>query len=374
LAGIASDEVTMPATKLRSTAAALLLLGPLAASFVATTTPAYAAAAQPAIGNMSINSNAGLAPGAKLRVQVSATPDARSASLALGDGGVTVPLHQESPGNYTGSYVVRQGDRIDPMQRMTARLAFGDHTYTRQFNFPPGFQALAMGNAPHQQPQATGNAPHQQSVAIDRFVMRSVRGLEPGRELHFRVTGAPGADAWVDIPGVVQRVDLVETRPGLYEGSYTVRRRDDPEDFRVAVATLEHEGQRANARIAFDSHARVVQDRREEADARPAAAGPLPLQVTSYQDNAVVDADGDLSVRGRTAPFANVRVLVDAVAMGARQSVADQSVQADRNGRFSMVVDPRVEPAPGLRFELRVLATDGRQSAEERLTLLQRRG
>lgn len=353
----------MPAPKLRSTAVALLLLGPLAASFVATTTPAHAAAAQPSIGSMSLNSDAGLSPGARLRVQVSATPNARSASLALGDGGVTVPLHQEAPGKYTGSYTVREGDRIDPMQRMTARLAFGGHAYTRQFNFPPGFQALAMGSAPPQQ-----------SLAIDRFVMRSVRGLEPGSELHFRVTGAPGADGWVHIPGVAQRVGLVETRPGLYEGSYTVKRRDDPADFRVAVATLEHEGQHANARIAFDAHARVVPDRREQADARPAAPGPLPLRVTSYQDNAVVDPDGDLSVRGHTAPYANVRVLVDAVAMGARQVVADQSVQADRNGRFSVVVDPRVQPAPGLRFELRVLATDGTQSAEERLTLLQRRG
>jgi hypothetical protein len=117
-----------------------------------------------------------------------------------------------------------------------------------------------------------------------------------------------------------------------------------------------------------------VQDRREEADARPAATGPLPLQVTSYQDNAVIDLDRDLAVRGHTAPFANVRVQVDAVAMGARQTVADQSVQADRNGRFSVLVDPRVQPAPGLRFELRVLSTNGSQSAEERLTLLQRHG
>ena len=42
--------------------------------------------------------------------------------------------------------------------------------------------------------------------------------------------------------------------------------------------------------------------------------------------------------------------------------------------RFSVFVDPRVQAAPGLRFELRVLASSGSQSAEERLTLLQRRG
>ena len=38
-----------------------------------------------------------------------------AAQPSLGDGGVAVPLHQEAPGKYAGSYVVREGDRIDPM-------------------------------------------------------------------------------------------------------------------------------------------------------------------------------------------------------------------------------------------------------------------
>ena len=112
----------MPRHQLRSTVAALMLLVPVAASFVAQPAQAQTrTAAQPAITNMALNSDAGLSAGATLRVQVIATPNARRASLTLGDSGVTVPLRQATAGKYTGSYVVRRTDRIDPTQLMTAR-------------------------------------------------------------------------------------------------------------------------------------------------------------------------------------------------------------------------------------------------------------
>jgi hypothetical protein len=451
----------MSQPKLRSTVAAIMLLAPMAASLL--TAPVQAApatVAQPAITNMALNSDAGLSPGATLRVELIATPNARRASMTLGDSGITVPLRQAAPGKYTGTHVIRRSERIDPMQLMTARVTFGERTYSREFNYPAGFQALAMGNAPAQ-------------LAIDRFVMRSAGRIEPGRELQFRLTGAPGADAWMDIPGVINGVDLAETRPGVYEGSYTIRRRDDPDAFRSAVATLRNGNQRATARLDLggggeDRHAgrddrgpqisdllpangdrvgergRTVvgariddegsgidrdsvrlrlngrdvssdvrvseRDVNYRADLDPGrytaeltvrdragnsttktwtfdvtpggdrvGGGPFPLTVTSYQNNAVVDAGGNLSIQGRTAPLANVRVQVEAVAnlaglLGVRQPVADQTVQADRNGHFAVLVSPRGLPVPGTRYDVRLTATNGNQTAEERLTLIQRQG
>jgi hypothetical protein len=456
---------------LRSTALAAMLLAPLAASFVAA--PAHAATARvanPQITNMSLNSDSGLSPGATLRVQLYATPNARRATLTLGDNGPAVQLRQQSAGNYAGSYVVRRSDRIDPTTLMTARVTFGERVYSRQFNFPPSFQALAMGAAPAQ-PAAQAQAP-----GIERFVMRSMGRLEPGSELRFRLVGAPGADAWMDIPGVIRGVDLTEVRPGVYEGTYTVRRRDDPDAFRNAVATLRSGNQRATARVDVRGEDRDVAAGRDErapqiteltpangervaergrthlrahlsdegsgidpasvrlrlngrdvtADARvtpeelhyradldpgrytaeltvrdqagnastkswsfdvmpgdrfsgPAGAD-LPLQITSHSNNMVVDAAGNLSIHGRTAPYANVRVQVEAVAnvagvLGVTQPVADQSVQADRNGYFGVALAPRGGlPIPGTRYDLRVTATSGSQTAEEHLTLIQRQG
>jgi hypothetical protein len=450
--------------KLRSTVAAIMLLAPMAATFVAPPVQAQAraAVAQPSITNMSLNSDGGLSAGATLRVQLYATPNARRATLTLGDSGVTVPLRQQGAGNYTGSYVVRRSDRIDPMQLMTARVTYGDRSYSRQFNFPPTFQAQAMGAAPAQR------------LAIERFVMRPMGRLEPGRELHFRLNGAPGADAWMDIPGVINGVDLAETRPGVYEGSYTIRRRDNLDAFGKAVATLrsgnqrtttrldlnardddvraagrddrppviadvtpangERVGDRGRARISarledegsgidrdsvrlrlngrdVTSEARVssndvnyrgdldpgrytaeltVRDRAGNTttkawtfDVAPGGdrvgSGPFPLTVTSHRDNAVVDAHGNLAIQGRTAPLANVRVQVESVAnvaglLGVSQPVADQTVQADRNGNFSVMISPRGLPIPGTRYDVRLTASSGNQTAEERLTLIQRQG
>jgi hypothetical protein len=450
--------------KLRSTVAAIMLLAPIAATFVAPPAQAQAraAVAQPSITNMSLNSDGGLSAGATLRVQLYATPNARRATLTLGDSGVTVPLRQQGAGNYTGSYVVRRSDRIDPMQLMTARVTYGDRSYSRQFNFPPTFQAQAMGAAPAQQ------------LAIERFVMRPMGRLEPGRELHFRLNGAPGADAWMDIPGVINGVDLAETRPGVYEGSYTIRRRDNLDAFGKAVATLRNGNQRTTARLdlnARDDDARAAgRDDRPPviADLTPAngervgdrgrarisarledegsgidrdsvrlrlngrdvtsevrvssndvnyrgdldpgrytaeltvrdragntttkawtfdvapggdrvGSGPFPLTVTSHRDNAVVDAHGNLAIQGRTAPLANVRVQVESVAnvaglLGVSQPVADQTVQADRNGNFSVMISPRGLPIPGTRYDVRLTASSGNQTAEERLTLIQRQG
>ena len=457
----------MPRHTLKSTVAALMLLAPVAATLVAQPVQAQTrAATAPQVTNMSLNSDAGLSAGATLRVQVYATPNARRASITLGDSGVTVPLRQTSNGNYTGSYVVRRSDHFDPMQLITARVTFGERTYSRQFNYPPGFQALAMGNAPQQ-------------AQIERFVMRPMGRVEPGRELQFRLNGAPGGDAWLDIPGVINGVDLAETRPGVYEGNYTVRRRDDADAFRSAVATLRNGNKRATARLDLNGRDEDVRGGRDRDDRPPTigdltpgngdrvgergrtqvsarlgdegsgidrdsvrlrlngrdvsgelrvsdnneasyrndldpgrytaemtvrdragntttkswtfdvaaggqrlerqGSGPFPLTVTSHQNNAVVDANGNLSIQGHTAPLANVRVQVESIAnvggvLGVTQQVADQTVQADRSGHFSVLVSPRGLPIPGTRYEVRLSATSGSQTAEERITLIQRQG
>ncbi len=449
--------------RLRSTVAAAMLLAPLAFLAQPVQAQTRATVATPSITNMALNSDAGLSAGATLRAEVIATPNARRATLALGNSGVTMTLRQQTPGKYVGSYVVRRADRIDPTQLLTARVTFGERTYSRQFNYPTSFQALSMGAAPS-------------SMAIERFVMRPMGRIEAGRELRFRLRGTPGADAWLDIPGVIRGVDLVEVRPGVYEGNYTVRRRDDVNAFSRAVATLRNGNQRATARVDLRGRdedfgeapatprderspqiteltpangervgergrtmisARLQdegsgidrdsvrlringrdagpdlrvseEDVRFRTDLEPGrytaelsvrdragnsttkswtfdvapgdrvGSGPLPLSVTSHRDNAVVDGNGNLSIQGRTAPNASVRIQVDSVAnvaglLGVSQPVADTTVQADRNGHFAVNISPRGLPIPGTRYDLRLTATSGSQSAEERLTLIQRQG
>lgn len=449
-------------TRLRPTAAALMLaLAPLAGGLLAPAATAAPAAAKPAIANISVNSDAGVSPGATIRLQLTAVPNASRADVTLGDSGIVVNLRQQGAGNYTGNYVVRRSDRIDPTQLMTARVAVGDRTLTRQFHYPPSFQALAAG-APPAQVQVQAPGPR---MAIERFFIRSSGPVEPGRELRFRLVGAPGGDARMDIPGVIRGVALRETRPGEYEGTYTVRRRDDPEAFRTAVATLERGDDRVAARLQFNqppqitdllpangdrvtargrthiaaritdegnavdpsrvrlrlngrdvtADARITPDEVHfRADLDPGryaveltardtggnmstktwtfdvvpdrqAAGPgggdLPLQLTSHRNEALVDADGNLLIQGRTVPHANVRVRVEQTSVAGRRAgvpmdVFDEMVRADRNGVFSAAVQPRGRAGTlaGTRFEVRVTASSGNQASEERITLIQREG
>jgi hypothetical protein len=297
-------EVTsVKANKLRTHVAALMLLAPVAATFVALPAAAQqrAVVAQPSITNMALNADAGLSPGSTLRVQLYATPNARRATLALGDSGVIVPLKQRNAGNYTGSYVVRRKDHIDPTQLMTARVTFGDRTYSRQFNFPPGFQALSMGAGPAPA-VAVAVAP-----SIDRLVMRPMGRIEPGRELRFRLTGAAGGDAWLDIPGVISGVDLAETRPGVYEGTYTVRRRDDLDAFRSAVATLRNGNQRATTKLDLNWRDQEV-GRDERA---PQVTDLFPGNGDRITDRGRTRIGARLSDEGTGIDPANVRMRVN---------------------------------------------------------------
>jgi hypothetical protein len=90
-----------------------------------------------------------------------------------------------------------------------------------------------------------------QSPVIERFAVRAL-SIEPGREMRFRLLGSPGAKAEIDIPKVVQNVPLREVQPGVYEGSYTIRLRDDLSEIDRAVATLRNGPMATSARIVLE--------------------------------------------------------------------------------------------------------------------------
>lgn len=85
---------------------------------------------------------------------------------------------------------------------------------------------------------------------IERFVLR-YDDLKPGEQVRFRLVGAPGARAWLDVPGVLSAVPMAEVRPGVYLADYVVRWRDDLNVFHHAVATLQRGGQRMTAQVTL---------------------------------------------------------------------------------------------------------------------------
>jgi hypothetical protein len=122
---------------------------------------------------------------------------------------------------------------------MSVRAGWGEGPVAVAFDYPPAFQALAMGAGP-----ALAHA------AVNSFVVSPSEGLDPGEVVHFRVEGTPHARAWVEVPDVARFLPLREVRPGVYVGRYTVRRRDDPDAFRDARAVLRSGNERAIARAS----------------------------------------------------------------------------------------------------------------------------
>jgi hypothetical protein len=288
----------------------------------------------------------------------------------------------------------------------------------------------ASGWAAAQQPPAPAVGAYRPVFApvIDSIQVQADAALEPGSSLQFSVRGTPGGEARVRLPGPDGTdVALRETDRGVYTGNYTVRRADriDPmgalrSSLTVGPATsVTQHWFPASIRDA-QAHAAPVTPpstiaatplpplgqptpAAAPAAAAPAAAAPnvtlapvipykpetqvmgaptapqapLWLQVLSPGPRASVDI-GDVVVRGRTLPGAEVRVQVDAVPPApagvtvVAQPVMQQTVRADAQGEFSFTIGPQRAP-PGMRYDVLLRASDGtRSTPEQRLVLIHR--
>jgi len=115
------------------------------------------------------------------------------------------------------------------------------------------FGALAVATPAAAQPAYVApRAVIVQRLQIERVVMHQDGPLRPGSEVRFRMNGNPGVEGWVEIPGV-KLVQLTEVRPGLYEGSYVIQRRDRLDAFARANGILKSGEQHVTARVDVGS-------------------------------------------------------------------------------------------------------------------------
>ena len=179
-----------------------------------------------------------------------------------------------------------------------------------------------------------------QSPAIERFSVRAL-SIEPGREMRFRLLGTPGARAEVDIPRVVKNVPLREVQPGVYEGSYTIRLRDDLSEIERAVATLRDGPMSTSARIVLEGEGfGYGYGRGARGHDR---TGPQVLDVTPEQGDRVSERGlTQVSARFRDdrsgVDASSVRLRIDGrdVTGWSRVSAGDVSFRGDlREGRHT---------------------------------------
>ena len=92
---------------------------------------------------------------------------------------------------------------------------------------------LLPGTARAQQNSTAAGAPR-----IDGFDVEAVRQLSAGNELQFTLYGSPGGTASVRIGGATGNLIMDEVESGVYEGTYTIDRRDRITNDSTATANL----------------------------------------------------------------------------------------------------------------------------------------
>lgn len=291
-------------THLRNYVTAAMLLVPAMVTLGALPSSAIAQPATPEVSSLAVEADAGLEPGSRLRIRLEGTPRVR-ASVRIRGVRETIALREVRPGVYVGRYTLKRVDRVAPDSDVRAILRHGNRTVAANYELGETMGTPPVAAAPP--PPVRAPDP----LRIERFGMLPVDRVEPGAELNFVLEGMPGANASVDLPGVERDLRLRETRPGHYEGSYTVRRGDDFNPNRPIVATL-----RAGDRAVNSSIAMPVA--RPGADNRPPAGGdnraPELVQL-SPAEGAVVPAGPPIQItatfedrRGSGVDPASVRV------------------------------------------------------------------
>ena len=254
--------------QLRNSVACAMLLAPAALSLTVLPSTVLAQPAYQQVRSLEASSDGRLEPGTTISFTLLATPRAE-ASLRIRGLRDAIPLAETRRGEYVGSYTIQRGERIDPDSEVRATL--GDSYSRNSFDY-------VLGDI--LQRQRAVAPPRYAEPRIERFGMRPVDRLDPGADLVFELDGLPGAAVSVNLPGVERDVQLRETRPGHYEGGYTVRRADALNLNRPLVATLRSGDRAVSSSVNMAVGRPFVETERPRAEMRPPAADTRPPVLT----------------------------------------------------------------------------------------------
>jgi uncharacterized protein YcfJ len=141
----------------------------------------------------------------------------------------------------------------------------------------------------------TGVAWAATNLQVEAFDVEQVPQLAAGARLNFSVFGSPGATATLQIDGAPYPLELRETQPGVYEGSYTIGERDHIAPDGRVVATLRRGEQAATMELT---------EPLQLGASPPVAAAPPPALPQALPDRracddcAVVESIRAVEIRG----------------------------------------------------------------------------
>jgi outer membrane lipoprotein SlyB len=139
-----------------------------------------------------------------------------SALVQIDGATARLALVETEAGVYEGTYTIRTRDKITVSSTATANLRLGNRVASAILDEP----LVGRGSAKRPAP-AAANGPQ-----INRFEIDPPTRLTAGEELNFMLSGSPGGAASARIAGVKGKLVMNEIRPGVYEGTHTIKNRD----------------------------------------------------------------------------------------------------------------------------------------------------
>jgi outer membrane lipoprotein SlyB len=157
---------------------------------------------------------------------------------------------------------------------------------------------------------------------IDRFEVAAPSRLTAGEELPFTLYGSPAGTASARIDGIKGKVALDEVKPGVYQGSYTVKTRDKIAAHTAVTGTLRLGEQERSAVLGQALEQTSAQ--RSKSIARPVAA-KVPACVDCGTVEAVnrVEHEGEGSYLGMIGGGVAGALLGSQVGQGRGTTVAE---------------------------------------------------
>ena len=186
----------------------------------------------------------------------------------------------------------------------------------------PAIAVGFMATLPH-----LANAQSRNKVApqIDSFTVDSTAPLTPGSDIEFSLEGTPRGQASVRVTGVNKNIVMREVSQGIYEGSYTVSRRDKLGAQPTARATLRLRGMTSVATQALAAAAPPVVAQPTPAP-QPAAALPV-IERFGVTPIAKIEPGAELRFNAVGTPGGRALLTIDGI-------VRDVAMPEVRPGRY----------------------------------------
>ena len=244
-----------------------------------------------------------LSPGTELNFQLSATPGAEVTLQMTGATG-TLRMDETRAGVYQGTYTVRLRDKLTATSLVTARIV----------------KAGQVFNATLDQSLQRGAPSPVQAARIGAFTVNAPDRIRAGDELKFSLSGVPGGTARVLVQGLSPVIALDEVSCGLYEGSYTVARKDKLRGDLVATGYLKVGSREVSQRF---SRAQAVAVNTYGCEMnRPDRAAGVTCGVITAVGKAEVDEDDSRNVLGTVAGGVLGAVIGNQVGDGSGKDIA----------------------------------------------------